>query len=71
MKEFNLYHMKSLSLSDTELVLTDKAGECIYLYKKEKDVWVLYDTDIVGSVIKPTTSYRMSKIVVNVLPINN
>ena len=76
-KIFNLYHLKSLSPSDSELVLTDKTGNQIYLYKKEKsdyfnddsqDTWVLYDTDTTNGKIKPTTSHRMSKIIVNVLP---
>lgn len=76
-KIFNLYHLKSLSPSDSELVLTDKTGNQIYLYKKEKrdyfddesqDTWVLYDTDTTNNKIKPTTSHRMSKIIVNVLP---
>ncbi len=76
-KVFNLYHLKSLSPSDSELVLTDKTGNQIYLYKKEKsnyfdddsqDTWVLYDTDTTNGKVKPTSSYRMSRIIVNVLP---
>ena len=76
-KIFNLYHMKSLSPSQNEMVLVDKTGNDIYIYKKEKsdffddnssDTWVLYDTDTKNGKIRPTTSHRMSKIIVNVLP---
>ena len=58
-------------------VLTDKNGDKTYVYKKEinpsdssgEERWYLYDTEKRddGKVI-PTTSYRMSKIKVNVLP---
>ncbi len=68
---FNLYHMKSLSPSETEMVLVDKTGNNIYLYKKEKDSWVLYDADMTNGKLRPTTSHRMNRVVVNVLPFKN
>lgn len=78
MLTIDLYHCKSLSKNDNELVLTDKTGNKIFLYKKEKkdffdenskDIWVLYDTIIDKSGnIKPTTAHRMKNTSVNILP---
>jgi hypothetical protein len=71
-KTITLYKVESLSSKD-ETVLTDKTGNKMYIYKYEDPFnddgkWVLYDAEEKKGKLVPTTSHRMSKIKVNILP---
>jgi NADH:ubiquinone oxidoreductase subunit len=71
-KTITLYKVESLSSKD-ETVLTDKTGNKMYIYKSEDpfgegEKWVLYNAEEKNGKLVPTTSYRMSKITVNILP---
>jgi len=70
-KIFDLYKVDSLSTKISK-VLTDKTQNKLYVYKLEKDNnWVLYDAIEKNSKVVPTTSYRMSKVQVNILPLTS
>jgi len=58
---YSLYEVKALSTPDKQ-VLTNEDGSKVYEYKDG----VLYDTDPLTG--KRTTSYRMSNIILNILP---
>lgn len=71
-KNITLYKIESLS-SKNEIVLTDKTGNKMYIYKSEDpfgegEKWILYNAEEKKGKLVPTTSHRMSKIKVNILP---